>query len=186
MSLETAIKENQDILQNLGIRHNDIKIVNFLCYNLSTVGYTIMNIGNEPIYNILIPEYKMNAKSYLRKIDLRPGEKLVIPKKWLVLLLFRPEYSLLTSNGEFKRKYVATSDDMDDICNNYSFHSDETIEIINITNKNERYGIEKEYQSTFLYLFSNYFSLYSDSLNLLKYITKDDGDCKCLIRPEQF
>ena len=53
MSLETVIKENQDILQNLGIRHNDIKIVNFLCYNLSVVGYTIKNMGNEPIYNIL-------------------------------------------------------------------------------------------------------------------------------------
>lgn len=183
MSLETTIKENEDVIQNLGIRHNDIKVISVLKYHDNIVGYAIRNIGKEPIYNILTPEYKMQDKSYLKKIDLRPNEDLVISKKWLVLLLFRPEYSLLVSNGEFNSKSSSTSDDMDAICNNYILSSDEQIESIDIEDKEDKSGIKQDYKNTFLYLSSNYFSLNNESLNLLKYITKEDGNCKCLIRP---
>lgn len=68
------------------------------------IGYEIKNIGSSLIDKIKIPEYKLKNKKWIgeiKEVSLEPGEYLVLPTKYLMLLLFeKRDEEIYLDNGK--------------------------------------------------------------------------------------
>ena len=68
------------------------------------LGYEIKNIGNKLIDKIKIPEYSFENKKWvgeIKEVSLEPGKYLVLPTKYLMLLLFeKRDEDVYIDNGK--------------------------------------------------------------------------------------
>lgn len=70
------------------------------------LGYEIKNIGSEVIENIKIPYYQLRNKKWIgevQEVSLEPGKFLILPTKYLMLLLFeKRDQKVEIDNGKMK------------------------------------------------------------------------------------
>lgn len=95
-----------------------------------SVGYTIKNIGNDPINEIY---YYKNKKVQTK--TLLPNETMNIQNIYLMLLLFRPEYCLKVYKNELNAiNNPEQVNDLDDFLLNYTFEQPIKSNIIGLIN----------------------------------------------------
>ncbi len=191
MGIINTIQNNQELLKHLGCDRQNIKITKLLyvgdlngnhkiklndeiVLNCSQglikkpIGFIIKNIGNKPIKNIYIPKY--NSEPAIEEITLNPNQEEIIPFKWLVLLLFRPEFGLETINAKFIDNEHDDYSDLDNKFSNYDFETKDLIDQENIgvfysfkEDHSKGIYISTKYKNRFKYLENDKFK-YNDSL----------------------
>lgn len=96
-------------VKNNKINENSIKLMKdeqktLIKFFHFPLGYEIKNIGNKLIDKIKIPEYSFENKKWIgeiKEVSLEPGKYLVLPTKYLMLLLFeKRDEDVYIDNGK--------------------------------------------------------------------------------------
>ena len=104
-------------------KEQKIDIIN----NHFPIGYEIQNITrNSVIENIKIPEYTIDKKNNniigeIKEVSLKSEEFLILPTKYLMLLLFEQKNDLLLANGRMIQFIKGINSDLDTYLNNFIF-----------------------------------------------------------------
>ena len=97
-----SVKDNKINENSVKLMKDEQKtLIKFFHFPL---GYEIKNIGNNLIDKIKIPEYKFENKKWIgeiKEVSLEPGKYLILPTKYLMLLLFeKRDEDVYIDNGK--------------------------------------------------------------------------------------